>query len=615
VKKATIILLALTATVRISAQVNAYARVTSISSTTLNVTSVNETYATFSSGTQVIVMQMQDNVIGSNTSNNSSFGDLSTLASAGMYEVAIISSVTRSAGVATQIIINSPLANTYNTGSNSSVQVISYPILGTNGFTTTQDITAVSWNGSVGGVIAFKVNGTLTLNHNILADAAGFRGGTLNGGDADNCNSTDYRNVADEDFGNKGESIYKATNANYVAGRGKIINGGGGGNSHNGGGGGGANYSAGGLGGKGWNCTASGGTGGVSLGTYIGASRVFMGGGGGSGEGNNGYNNAGGSGGGVIIISATEILTTGTGTSRRISANGGVGGDVGNDGAGAGGAGGSILLNVNSWNIGSSRTLNITANGGDGGSVGDPAAHGGGGGGGQGAVLFASSLPTTNINTATSNGIGGRNYSGGDRAGSGAGSDNAGVMTSSFALLPQRVVTFRAFSVADRIDLAWQVANESMVDSYEVQRSPDGNTYSTIGKVQSSNIGSYRFSDNHPLPGINIYRLKLDGEENGYVFSNVASATQRGVSKIDVTLRPNPVFNRATLQIFTAAPAMAQLRLLNMYGSVVQMKQVKIGSGENKIVLSGFEKFPAGIYQLFISSGSEIASVRMTICK
>lgn len=615
-KKATIILLALTATVRISAQVNAYARVTSISSTTLNVTSVNETYATFSPGMQVIVMQMQDNVIGPNTADNSSFGDLSTLASVGMYEVAIISSVARSAGVPTQIIINSPLANTYNAGSNSSVQVISYPVLGSNGFTTTQNITAVPWNGSVGGVIAFKVNGTLNLAHDINADYAGFNGGSINGGDAGNCDAGAYRNAVSQYYANKGEGIYRATNSSYAAGRGKIINGGGGGNSHNGGGGGGANMTSGGNGGKGYGCTSSaGGIGGIALGTYISSSRVFMGGGGGAGEANNNYTTTGGNGGGIIIISATEIVTTGTGSSLRITANGQQPVDVGNDGAGAGGAGGSILLNVQSWNISASKKLVITANGGNGGSVGDAAAHGGGGGGGQGAVLFATTVPTTNITTNTLNGRGGRNYAGGTYAGDGGGSDNEGIFNGSFSILPQRVVAFRAFSVGERIDLAWQVVNESVRDSYEVQRSADGNIFSAIGKVNATNAGNYQFSDKRPLPGLNIYRLRLAGEQDGYVFSNVASATPYGNSKIDVTLRPNPVFNQATLRIFAAGPAMAQLRLLNMYGSVVHTKQVKISSGENKIVLSGLKKFPAGVYQLLVSCGSEIAFVRMTICE
>jgi hypothetical protein len=339
-----------------------------------------------------------------------------------------------------------------------------------------------------------------------------------------------------------------------------------------------------------------------------------MGGGGGAGEANNNYTTTGGNGGGIIIITATEIITTGSGSSRHITANGQQPANVGNDGAGAGGAGGSILLNVQSWNISSSRKLIISANGGTGGSVGDAAAHGGGGGGGQGAVVFPSTaIPTTNITTTTLNGNGGRNYAGGTYADDGGGSDNQGIMNSSFAILPQRVIGFRAFSAGDHIDLAWQVVNESRLDSYEVQRSSDGNAFSTIGDVRSANAGNYHFSDTHPLPGLNIYRLKLDGEQNGYVFSSVASATQYGISRINVALRPNPVSNHATLQIFAAEPAMADVRLMNMYGSVVLTKQVKISSGENKIMLSGFENFPPGVYQLFVSSGSELASARMTI--
>src|SRR5688572_9037280 len=112
------------------AQVNAYARVTLIASTALSVSSVNETYDNFTAGNQVLIIQMQDNVIGSNTNNDANFGNLSTVASAGMYEVAIISSVQRTAGVPTQITLNSPLSKTFNTGSNSLVQVVTYRLLG-----------------------------------------------------------------------------------------------------------------------------------------------------------------------------------------------------------------------------------------------------------------------------------------------------------------------------------------------------------------------------------------------------------------------------------------------------------------------------------------------------
>ena len=47
------------------AQINAYAKVTSVAAKTLNLSNVNQTYHTFAAGEQIIIMQMQDNVIGS----------------------------------------------------------------------------------------------------------------------------------------------------------------------------------------------------------------------------------------------------------------------------------------------------------------------------------------------------------------------------------------------------------------------------------------------------------------------------------------------------------------------------------------------------------------------
>lgn len=46
-------------------------------------------------------------------------------------------------------------------------------------FSTTSNITALDWNGNVGGVVAIEVPGTLTLNHSITANAAGFTGGSV----------------------------------------------------------------------------------------------------------------------------------------------------------------------------------------------------------------------------------------------------------------------------------------------------------------------------------------------------------------------------------------------------------------------------------------------------
>jgi hypothetical protein len=251
-----------------------------------SVTNVNQTSHTFTVGGTVIIMQMQDDVIGTNTTNIAAFGNLGAIANAGVYEIGIISARSPAAGTPTTITFSSPLAGTYNTGTNSSLQLITLRDLGAN-YTTTATISGLVWDGNVGGVIGIQVTNTLTLNNSISANGIGFAGGTKNPNGYTACESTTYATAIATRYSGKGEGIYKRTNATFAGARGKIINGGGGGNDVNSGGGGGGNFSAGGSGGLGWvpagtGCSPSvGGLGGISLNGQTSATRIFMGGGGG----------------------------------------------------------------------------------------------------------------------------------------------------------------------------------------------------------------------------------------------------------------------------------------------------------------------------------------------
>jgi len=612
--KALATLLLILSSLYLPAQINGYARVTSISSTTIGIGTSNETYGTFVTGLPVLIMQMQDNTIGSNTSNSSSFGTLSSILSAGHYEITHITSVTRSPGI-TQVTIASPLANTYNINSNSSVQLITYPLLSSSDYSTTADITAVAWNGSIGGVVAFRVGGTLTLNHNINADNAGFRGGSVNAGNAGSCDNVTYIAAVNENNANKGESIYKATSSSYAAGRGRILNGGGGGNSHNGGGGGGSNASAGGEGGRGYSCSSNaGGLGGATLYSFVNSSRIFMGGGGGAGEGNNSYPTTGGNGGGVVIISANQISTTGSGSSLRISANGQNAADVGNDGAGGGGAGGSVLLNVNNWSVASTKTLTISANGGNGGNVTDATAHGGGGGGGQGALIFNSATPTTNITTRTLNGSGGRNYAGGTFANNGAGSNNVGIFNSSFALLPMKMMSFKAKKSPNTNVLEWLMESDENIDYYNVQRSYDGTNFETIALVQKNNQ-SYSFIDINPEEKNIYYRIVLFDYAGHKEYSRIVMVRSGNDPSVHISLAPNPVRSHTFLKVETEQASAGTIRIINTLGMVVHVQNIHLNKGENNILLNKILSLNNGAYQVIVNAGSNSSNVKMLISR
>lgn len=407
-------------------------------------------------GDRILIIQMQDALF--TTTNDSTYGDgitgdpgsgWTSLNSTGKYEFVTATTAVPTTGGTLKFTGTGPSGGTlyaydgknYANGANGNGQA-TYQIIRVPQYTTatlTSGLTALAWNGSVGGVLAFDVSSLLTLGGTVSVDKLGFRGGggrTLGGNN--NAANTDYRSVSTRAaHGSKGEGIagspeYTAnaaitavnnsTSEGYPQGsyaRGAPGNAGGGGtddspsdNSENSGGGGGGNGGTGGLGGYAWNTSGNrGGFGGVAFPASV--NQIVMGGGGGAGTTNNGtsdpntntsgVNSSGAAGGGIVLITAGSV--TGTGS---ITANGQSAINVQNDGGGGGGAGGSIVLLANSGNLSG---LTVSANGGNGGStwlasdpMGYPGNRHGPGGGGGGGVIILSSTPLSSSVAGGANG-------------------------------------------------------------------------------------------------------------------------------------------------------------------------------------------------------------------
>jgi len=600
-----LVLLILLAPIGSSAQsvVNVYARVTAVSGTSLTVSNATGTFTTGAA----IVMQMQDSTIGTNTGNNGSFGNLSGIQSAGIYEIVAITAATSSS-----ITLSGSLIHSFHFGINSRVQIISYPTLGSGNYTLNTAVTAPSWNGVTGGVVAFKVDGALTLNSDIKVDGAGFRGGAVgSNAPADySCDPTtmfdNAGGVSTSWYGYKGEGIYNP-NGVYNVARGKILNGGGGGNLNNAGGGGGGNFTAGGTGGQGWSCSASttgGGAGGIDLSTYASGSRIFMGGGGGGGQQNNGVGSAGGNGGGIILISATSVKTNGGCNSGAgyvaISAKGNAAANSGNDGAGGAGAGGSVIIQTSSYSLNGSCPINVNTSGGDGGDVNNSGAHGGGGGGGKGIVVLSGvvGIPT-GVAVADTVGTGGSNDNTSSAVTAGSGSSVAisggsGIMFTPSSLLPVQLTAFDAFGINANAVIKWQASAENGFDYYLVERSVNnGVSFTTAGKVTATGSNSvYSFSDNVSAliasnPKI-YYRLKMVDKDGSFEYSSVraVSFNQQSATNI-IKSFPNPA--TATVYISSAGISNAtavHATIHDMQGRIVKSYSNASFSGANTVAIS-----------------------------
>lgn len=591
---------------------NAYAKITAIAGgNVLSVSNVNEANHTFNVGDLVIVMQMQDDCIGTNTTNVSTFGDLSSIQNAGRFEVAQISAKSPAAGTPTTITLGSALVNTYNTGANSSVQIITFRKLSTTVFTSTNNITGLAWDGNVGGVIAIEVGTVFTLAHNISANGIGFRGGpknTPNGYSA--CDATTYQTAIATRYAGKGEGIYKNTTAAFEGARGKILTGGGGGNDVNAGGGGGGNYTAGGDGGVGWTASgtgcspSAGGLGGIALSSFVNASRVYMGGGGGGGHENNSVATPGAQGGGIILLKTGTLVTSGTCGGISITANGNTAGNGSNDGAGGGGAAGSMVFQVNSFSIVSTCTLNITGNGGNGGNSNTTGAHGGGGGGAQGVVIFSSAQPTTNVSTSTNSGNGGSSCSGcgsGVNGQSGGGPSNSGIIGGNTGVLPVELFQFKVTDIEKKVILDWITITEKNTDYFTIERSSDAINWTQISRVKAAENSNqtiyYETYDETPLNGINYYRLKIVDLDLSYKYSKI-EIVERLTNEPYVLIFPNP--SSGILNLISSYNSSNLIyELYDITGKLIQINVIESNGSKIVLDISGLEK---GMYILNISA-------------
>jgi len=769
---------------RLSAQtvINAYAKVTNVSGTTISLSDVDETYDTFEAGQNLIIMQMQGDVLGSNTGNNSTFGNLSAIGSAGLYEDVTIASVNESLaavqdiwyetfedqaqgntsdagatswsrtcgtctggsrylevrtdasiggsllfagnrmsaggtwtsgtidiaryqnvsvsatlaqtgfdngsdnitlsysidggsyqtvgsrsgnftagtetatglsgsslvvrivingtangdigmfdnvlvqgqlGTPTSIVLASSPVNSYLTGTNASVQVVSFPEF--VNYTTTADLTALPWNGSIGGVFAIDVTNTLTLANNISTNGQGFKGGAYNPtGDGSGCDAATFITSSDS-YARKGEGVYKVTDANYQAGRGKVVNGGGGGNFHNAGGGGGGNYTVGGEGGPGWNgttegCTpTAGGLGGIDLSDHISASRIFMGGGGGGGQQNNNVSFNGGDGGGIIIVRAGTVQTNGGCGGLSITADGDGVAEAGNDGGAGAGAGGSIVFQVNNWAL--SCQLTTTAAGGAGGSVNYPDAHGGGGGGGKGVIIFSGGVPTTNFTYNNNQGTGGANGTNGSAGTAVQGgttpsspaADSDGIVESSPGILPVELLEWRAIEEQGQVVLWWITASEQNNHFFTIERSSDGKHWNLLQIVEGSGTTDsktyYDLIDESPLPGTNYYRLSQTDYDGSNEVFDVVSVSMR-LFETNFLLYPNPNNGEFNIKLSDAPVEDGYtIQMFDVNGRLVEMSVI---IEFDQLVIDA-QGLPSGYYILKINLGAQSQSFKVII--
>lgn len=299
------------------------APIDSSASGTIDTYSLTATNASFATGQVVLIIQMRGT-------------------GAGTWQRSKIASYT-----AGTITLEDKLNFSYNS-STGKAQVLVLKQYTDFTVNATKTLTGKAWDGTVGGIVAFLANGTVSVAGIISANAKGFRAVT-NDGD---------HGQQGEGTGGAGGTRSNSANGNGAGGGRKGTDAG---HIEGGHGGGGSNV----IGGGGnTRNTGTGGNPGDAAGTSDLTTMVLGGAGAAAGSDFSGSNNGqtSGKGGGIIFITGATITMSGSG---YLTANGESTSNQTNYGCAGAGAGGSILLKAQTATLLSA----ITANGGTGGTT------------------------------------------------------------------------------------------------------------------------------------------------------------------------------------------------------------------------------------------------------
>jgi parallel beta-helix repeat protein len=150
--------------------------------------------------------------------------------------------------------------------------------------------------------------------------------------------------------------------------------------------------------------------------------------------------------------------------------------------------------------------------------------------------------------------------------------------------------------------LSWSTAMETNNRGFEVQRSADGNNFSTLGFVatkadngNSSSLLGYGYSDARPFAGNTYYRLKQLDKDGRVSYSNIV-LLGRKVSDITLSgVYPNPAERELNLVIISPRAEKVTIVVTDLRGKIVMQEATQLVNGQNQQQLN-IRSLAAGTY-------------------
>ena len=162
-------------------------------------------------------------------------------------------------------------------------------------------------------------------------------------------------------------------------------------------------------------------------------------------------------------------------------------------------------------------------------------------------------------------------------------------------------LSFAAYQASQEVELQWLTNSGYKVNNFEVERSTDGNNFSSIAQFVNkewSDVMEYHHTvDKQPTEGINYYRVKEIYLDGSFAYTDIQSVGFYLDLKA-FSMYPNPTQEDLN---FTLSPFMdkaVNISIVNHLGQTV--KNVKVDKVKNEHFKLSLGNIPSGFYQVLI---------------
>jgi Secretion system C-terminal sorting domain len=180
-------------------------------------------------------------------------------------------------------------------------------------------------------------------------------------------------------------------------------------------------------------------------------------------------------------------------------------------------------------------------------------------------------------------------------------------------VLPIKLGNFTAKLENNSSKLTWNTLTEQSNKGFNVQRSQNGKSFTTIGFVEgkgnSNNNVVYNFIDAKPFAGENYYRLVQVDFNGKEALSNVVLVKNSAATKFELSATyPNPATTAINATLTATTSQKVTINVTDMAGKIVVTKSIETFVGNNTIQLATTQLASGSYLIKCVGANGEIAT-------